>query len=254
MQQHFLEAYNQREEEHELDHIVNLCLKVSRQIPRRNEATDPCCVMRTALIRVVHIVQLVNLGEDDDPANPCASSIEHGLDGVLDAVVKFELCLEFFADMPPDHSNQVPRHNGDDVYDEGQVPRYRQVRTSPEEPSLDVVLDVPPVLVWMGLIPVEVDEEGGGYDNAREKSRADERAKQKTEEPAKSSCQLSSLWQGVCAYAGTASNGCHTPFETPAVLLRSPHGLLELGLLVDQVLLTTPIIMVIVIVSVRNRG
>ena len=76
--------------------------------------------------------------------------------------------------MAPRQRDKPADDDRDDIDDETEAPRYRDVGTRPEEPSLDIVLDVSAVVVGMRLVPEEVKQQCRGDDEAREERRADE--------------------------------------------------------------------------------
>ena len=76
--------------------------------------------------------------------------------------------------MAPDKTNDETNDRRDDIDNEGKTPRDGDVGGGPEEPGLDVVLDIPALVGGIGLVPVEVDDERWGNDEAGEDSRADE--------------------------------------------------------------------------------
>ena len=76
--------------------------------------------------------------------------------------------------MAPGQRDKPANDDRNYVDDETETPRYRDVGTRPEEPSLDIIFDVSAVVVGMRLVPEEVDKQCRGDDEAREERRADE--------------------------------------------------------------------------------
>ena len=122
--------------------------------------------------------------KDDDPGQPAARCIQHRLDGTLHAVVELDAGLDMLADMSPGHRYDEADDNGNDVHNESECPGDRDVGGSPEEPSFDVILDIAAMVVGVGLVPEEVDEECGGDNKAGEDGGTDEGREEKGDDPA----------------------------------------------------------------------
>ena len=128
----------------------------------------PVGILCATLGLIVHVEQIINLREDDDPAHPAARGIEYRFDRVLDAVEQLRFGFDIFTDMAPDDSEQVVHNDGHEIYQKREIPRDGKVRACPEEPGFNVVLDITSVVIWMWLVPIEVHNQRGRDDEARD--------------------------------------------------------------------------------------
>jgi len=67
-------------------------------------------------------VQVEYVLKQDDPASPCAGSIQHGFKDILDGIVQFDTCFDFFRHMTPREGYQYANDNRDYVHNHGKCP------------------------------------------------------------------------------------------------------------------------------------
>lgn len=125
MRHHSLEAPYQSEEEQEFNRLVDLS-GISCELFKYSTdgwQAHPRCIRRSTGTLIARVIQMEDLLEQNDPANPRTGSVEDRLDRVLHAVVHLQLVLDRLADMTPRNHNHVADEGWYNVDDEREEPR-----------------------------------------------------------------------------------------------------------------------------------
>jgi hypothetical protein len=153
---------------------------------REESRTDPFCVVSFAGIRIIRVVKTKDILEDDDPADPATGGVKGWLDGVLDGIVELNPGLDFLGDVTPGSQNGEAENGRHDIDDDSESPGDDEVCGSPEEPSLDILLDVQAVVGRILAVPEEMDENGRSDEDGSEEGGTDERGEQESDDSGES--------------------------------------------------------------------
>lgn len=140
--------------------------------------TYPCSVCGTTLVGITAVIQMIYIGKDDDPACPTASGIKQGFYRVFNGGIEFYSCLYDLGNMAPGYSNSPPGNGRNDIDNHGEVPGYDEVSSSPEQPSLHILIYIEPVVGRVFEIPIEMDQNGGRDQNSGQESGPKQRREQ----------------------------------------------------------------------------
>lgn len=117
--------------------------------------------------------------EENDPRYPGTGGIENGFDPSLERIVELDLALKRFRDVAPAEVDEPGDNGWNDVDDHREIPRYQDIRCSPEKPSGYIECHVLPMRVSVGFEIVEMEDDGYGCDEAGEDGRANKGGQEK---------------------------------------------------------------------------
>jgi hypothetical protein len=116
--------------------------------------------------------------KNENPADPSARSIQQGLYRVFHRLIHLDARLDVLRNVTPRERYDELRDDRNDIDHYGEVPGHEEVRSSPEEPRLDVLFNDETLRCGVSFVPIEVDQNCGGYQDSGEEGRTNQGRKQ----------------------------------------------------------------------------